>query len=171
MTDDERLAASSRSSRWALAVAVALLGVCSLRAAVRLVPAVVEAGRRLLVLDGEGRRLWEYGPTRGYGYIRRVTAGIPRDEGLPRVSSVDESYPSDVVLPEDDWNRESRVVIGIGFTDGELLARLSELDGPSFRVVHRGDGGLTAVAPEILLEAKDARSPWHAWLERLRHLP
>jgi hypothetical protein len=166
-----RAGAASQSSRRVLVLAVVLLGMCSFHVVARLAPDVIEAGRRLLVLDGEGRRLAEYGPTRGYGYIRRVTDGIPRSEGLPRVRSIDENHPSDVVLPEDDWNRESRVVIGIGFTEAEFLARLAEVDGPSFRVVHRSNGGLTAVSPEILVEAQDPGNPWHAWLEHLRHLP
>jgi len=163
----------SLSSRRVLAVAAGLLVVCAIRDVVHLAPALFEAGRRLLTFDGEGRRLLVYGncDVRGYGYVRRVTDGMPRDRGLPRVRSVDEAWPSDVVLPEDDWNRESRVVIGIGFTEAGFRSRLLATDDPSFSIVHRRDACFTAVSPEILHAGEDEGSRWHAWLARLRELP
>ena len=155
-----------------LVVAAGLLVISAVRSAVYLAPFVIETGRRLVMLDGEGRRRLVYGDCdgRGYGYVRRVTDAIPRDRGLPRIRSVDEHYPSDVVLPEDDWNRESRVVIGIGFTEAQFVDRLATADGPSFSIVHRSGGCFTAVSPEILREAENG-SRWHAWLARLRELP
>ena len=172
MAVTQRAAVPLQSSRL-LAVAAGLLAICAVRGGVHLAPSIVEAGRRLLTLDGEGRRLLVYGNCngRGYGYVRRVTEGIPLDRGRPRVRSVDEAYPSDVVLPEDDWNRESRVVIGIGFTEAEFLARVLATDGPSFSIVHRSGGCFTAVSPEILREGEDEGTRWHAWLARLRQLP
>ena len=172
MAVTQRAAVPFQSSRL-LAVAAGLLAICVVRGGVHLAPSIIEAGRRLLTLDGEGRRLLVYGNCngRGYGYVRRVTDGIPRDRGLPRVRSADEAYPTDVVLPEDDWNRESRIVIGIGFTEAEFLARLRTADGPSFSIVHRSGEYFTAVSPEILREVEDEGSRWHVWLARVRQLP
>jgi hypothetical protein len=166
-------AAVPREASRLLAIAAGLLAICAVRGVVNLAPYVIEAGRRLLTLDGEGRRRLVYGDCkgRGYGYVRRVTEGIPRDRGRPRVRSGNESYPTDVVLPEDDWNRESRVVIGIGFSDAAFHARLLATDGPGFTVVHRSGGCLTAVSPEILRDGDDDGSRWHAWLAHLRQLP
>src|SRR5437867_12578503 len=131
MAVTQRAAVPFQSSRL-LAVAAGLLAICAVRGGVHLVPSLIEAGRRLLTLDGEGRRLLVYGDCdgRGYGYVRRVTEGIPRERGLPRLRSVDENYPADVVLPEDDWNRESRIVIGIGLTEAEFQDRLRTSYGP-----------------------------------------
>ena len=173
--EDPRLSEGSHIERRLLAVAAGLFAICALHGAAHLGLRVLEAGRRLLTLDGEERRLLVYGrdcDVRGYGYIRRVTDGIPRDGGLPRVTSFDETYPSDVVLPEDDWNRESRIVIGIGFDEAAFQERLLTIDGgQSFSVVQRTGGCFTAVSPEILQEERGESGRWRAWLARLRHLP